>query len=303
MHKYLVTGGAGFIGSHIAEKLVELGHEVVIFDNFSTGKIENLDGIKGQIRIVQGDIRDLSSVREAVKGVDYITHHAAQISVPKSVSEPGETLEINTRGTLNVLMAAQESGIKKITFASSSAVYGDTTNIPTNEEEQLRPLSPYAVSKALSEYYCSAFAHLYNMDIVIFRYFNVFGPRQDPSSQYSGVISKFIDRAKKGEKLELYGDGSQTRDFIPVDKVASFNISAFQKELKGAQIFNLGSGKTIQINELAKQIVDSYGGRSQIMCAAARQGDIMHSCADISRITGQFDVSTDYSLAEYLANI
>ena len=303
MHKYLVTGGAGFIGSHIAEKLVELGHEVVIFDNFSTGKLENLDGIKGQIKIIQGDIRDLASVREAVKGVDYITHHAAQISVPKSVSEPGETLVINTRGTLNVLMAAQENSIRKIAFASSSAVYGDTTNIPTKEDEKLRPLSPYAVSKALSEYYCSAFANLYNMDIVIFRYFNVFGPRQDPSSQYSGVISKFIDRAKKGVELELYGDGSQTRDFIPVDKVASLNISAFKKDIKGAQIFNLGSGKTIQINELAKQIVDLYGGRSRVIYAEARQGDIRHSCADISKLKEQFDISIDYSLSEQIADI
>ena len=300
MAKYLITGGAGFIGSHIADKLVELGHEVVIFDDFSAGKMENLKAIENKIKVIKGDVRDLQQVRTATENIDFIAHHAAQISVPKSMTNPQETLDINTLGTLNVLIAAQENGVKKITFASSSAVYGDTKNIPTDEEESLSPLSPYAVSKALSEYYCETFASLYKMDIVIFRYFNVFGPRQAPSSPYSGVISKFISRVRTGEPLEIYGDGEQTRDFVPVEKVVEANITALGSDLKGSNIFNIGSGKTISIKRLAETISQSKSG---IRFLEARQGDIMHSCANANKVQKRFGLDLSYDLAEKLAKI
>ncbi len=301
--KYLITGGAGFIGSHIAEKLVNLGHEVVIFDNFSTGKRENLAPIEDKIEVVEGDICDLEVLKQACQGVDCISHHAAQISVPVSLEKPQETLDINAKGTLNVLIAAQENNVKKVTYSSSSAVYGDTENLPITEEEPLSPLSPYAVGKALGEYYCEVFSYLYGLDITMFRYFNVFGQRQDPSSQYSGVIAKFIKATKAGEELTIYGDGEQTRDFMPVDSIVQANISAFEAESPGLKILNIGAGQTITINQLANTIKEIHNADSKINHEQARDGDIVHSCADIEKAKKHLNWDSSYSLKQELLKI
>lgn len=270
----LITGGAGFIGSHIAKKLIALGHRVIVFDDFSTGKKENLKGLK--IKLIEGDIRDLNTLKKAMHGVDFVCHHAAQISVPKSISNPQETIEINGLGTLNVLLAAKENNVKKITFASSSAVYGDTKNLPIKEKEPIKPLSPYAVSKLLGEYYLKAFSHLYGMKIAIFRYFNVFGDGQDPNSPYSAAIPKFIKMVNTGDPITVFGDGMQTRDFVSVEDVVDANIKALNTET-GEAPMNIGCGHAITINELANAI----GGKT--IHLPERKGDIKHSLADISR--------------------
>ncbi|EKD48020.1 MAG: hypothetical protein ACD_65C00161G0002 [uncultured bacterium] len=285
MAKILVTGGAGFIGSHIAEKMVGLGHDVVILDDFSTGKEENLAGFKDKIKLIKGDVRDLVTVRDATIGIDYISHHAAQIYVPVSIDSPRDTLEVNTKGTLNLLIAAKENNVKKITFASSSAVYGDTENIPVKEDEPLQPMSPYAVSKAISEYYIEVFNKLYGMNAVIFRYFNVFGERQDPLSPYSGVISRFIQLAKKNETMAIYGDGNQTRDFININSLVEANAKALLDDgITGLEIMNLGSGEELTINALAELIIKANKSASKIAYSPARDGDIYRSCANTEKI-------------------
>lgn len=271
MAKYLITGGAGFIGSHLAEKLVELGNEVVIFDNFSTGKRENVKDIE----IIEGDICDAEALQKACEGIDFISHHAAQISVPRSIEDPKETLEINAKGTLNVLKAAQENKVKKVVFASSSAVYGDTENLPIRESEPVKPLSPYAVSKLLGEYYCQTFSHLYDLETTVFRYFNIFGERQDPNSPYAAAIPKFIELAKQKKPLTIFGDGKQTRDFVHVSDVVEANIKAFNTKTD-AQPINIGSGEKIEVSNLASMI------SSNITHEPEREGDIKHSLANIS---------------------
>ncbi len=274
--KYLITGGAGFIGSHIAQKLVALGEQVIVFDNFSTGKKENIAHIADKIEVVEGDITDLEALTKATKGVDYIAHHAAQISVPKSIENPQETMAVNGQGTLNVLMAAQKNGVKKITFASSSAVYGDTENLPVTEEEPIKPLSPYAVSKALGEYYCQAYSHLHNLDVTVFRYFNVYGERQDPNSPYAAAIPIFKKLASEGKPLKIFGDGSQTRDFVNVSDVADANIKALCTKTDSFPV-NIGTGQAITINDLARLI------SANVVNEPERPGDIKHSVSDISR--------------------
>lgn len=272
--KYLITGGAGFIGSHLAKKLLELGHEVRILDNFSTGKKENLENLP--IELIEGDIRELDTMKKACEGVDFISHHAAQISVPLSIKDSKETLDINGQGTLNILIAAHEAGVKKVTLASSSAVYGDTENLPVKESEPVKPLSPYAVSKLLGEYYCQTFAHLYGIEIAIFRYFNVYGEGQDPDSPYAAAIPKFKRLIEEGKPVTIFGDGTQTRDFIHVSDVVDINIKAFETET-GLDPINIGSGKSIKINELAQMMA------KEIQYTEEREGDIKHSVADIEK--------------------
>jgi len=272
MAKYLITGGAGFIGSHLAKRLLELGQNVVIFDNFSTGRPENVEGIE----VVRGDIRDMGAIQKATKGVDYVSHHAAQISVPKSIEEPFETMEINDKGTLNMLIAAQENGVKKITFSSSCAVYGDTKNLPITENEPVKPLSPYAVSKLVGEYYLQVFAHLYGIEVTIFRYFNVYGDGQDPNSPYAAAIPIFKKLAEEKKPLKIFGDGSQTRDFIHVSDVVEANIKAFNLKTDASPI-NIGTGTAITIKQLALTI------SSDVQYAQEREGDIKHSVANVSR--------------------
>ncbi|MBU1019263.1 SDR family oxidoreductase [Patescibacteria group bacterium] len=291
--KTLITGGAGFIGSHLAKKLLELGHSVRILDNFSTGKREN---IHSEVELIEGDIRDLDTVKKACEGIDFISHHAAQISVPLSIENPEETMEINGLGTLNVLLAAQEAGASKITFASSSAVYGDTENLPITEDEPVKPLSPYAVSKLLGEYYCQTFEELYGLQVTVFRYFNVYGEGQDPDSPYAAAIPKFIRLKKAGKPLTIFGDGLQTRDFVHVSDVAQANITAFETKTDPSPI-NIGSGETVTVNKLAEMI----GG--EIDHQEERQGDIKHSSANIEKAKEAIQFNPKKSLKEGVSKL
>jgi len=299
----LITGGAGFIGSHIAEGLLAKGHNVHIFDNLSTGKIENLSLIKDKVKLIQGDIRDLKAVTKACDGTDCIIHHAAQISVQKSIGNPKETSDIDALGTLNILQAAKSNKTKKIIYASSSAVYGDTDNVPTKEDVQLKPLSPYGFSKAIGEYYCQVFSYLFNINIIIFRYFNVFGARQDPNSEYSGVIAKFTNMAKKNENICICGDGMQTRDFVSVSKIKEANLLAVDKEFQGCKILNVGSGHDITIKELADRIIKIYKSKSNINYGRKREGDIQRSCADIDNIKANLSWDEKFNLEQELMTI
>jgi len=303
MKKILITGGAGFVGSHLAESLLASGYEVSIFDDFSTGKIENLKKIKDKIKIIKGDIRDIKKVSNACKGIDVILHHAAQIFVPVSMENPVETMDVNAKGTLNVLMGAEKNGVKKVILASSSAVYGDTTKIPIKESTPIKPLSPYGISKAISEYYCQVFSRMSGIDTFVFRYFNIFGSRQNPHSPYSGVVSKFIDLSKKNSQLLIYGDGKQTRDFIPVDKIVEANLLAIKSNLKGSHVFNIGGGKTITVNLLAELIKDISKSKSSIKHIASREGDIVHSCAFIKKAESELKWSGKYDIRKEISKI
>ncbi|MDY0231151.1 MAG: SDR family oxidoreductase [Candidatus Saccharicenans sp.] len=280
---YLVTGGAGFIGSHLVEKLIQLGCQVRVLDDFSTGKEENLAHLTGQVEVVRGDIRNLDLCYQAVRGIEVILHQAALASVPASISDPVLAHEINLTGTLNLLLAAAKTSIKSFVLASSSAVYGDDQTFPKIEGQEGKPLSPYASQKLSSEKYCQVFSWLYGFNTVCLRYFNVFGPRQDPSSQYAAVIPNFITRMLQGLPPEIYGDGCQSRDFIYVENVVQANLKAASFDHFRGQAFNIGASKRITINELANSINSCLGAAIQPVYAAPRAGDIRESWADISR--------------------
>ncbi len=261
MSRFLVTGGAGFIGGHIPELLVKEGHEAVVFDDFSTGRMENLAAVEDCVDVIRGDIRDIDALRAAMEGTDYVIHHAAEISVIKSLEDPSFVNEVNITGTLNVLVAAKEKSVKRVVLASSSAVYGDTGKKAQDETMLPQPLSPYGVSKLAGEHYCRVFHYLYGLETVCLRYFNVFGPRQNPGSQYAAVIPKFIDRIIKGQELRIYGDGEQTRDFIYVENVARANLLACRIPNVAGKIFNIAGGRSVSVNELTeclKALVDCY---------------------------------------------
>ncbi len=283
MH-YIVTGGAGFIGSHITRTLVELGHEVTVIDNLSSGKRENISGLlsTGQVTLVEGSITDLDLLKGNFEGADGVFHEAAIISVPWSVGHPQETAAVNVMGTLNVLVAARDCGVKKVVVASSSAVYGDNPELPKREEMLPEPTSPYALSKMTGEYLGPVFSRSYGLDFVALRYFNVYGPGQDPASAYAAVIPKFVTRILNNQVPLIYGDGSQTRDFIYVADVVKANLCAMEKSVKG--IFNVASGERTSVNELSRLIPELMDVTVQATCEQPRKGDILHSCADISRM-------------------
>jgi nucleoside-diphosphate-sugar epimerase len=224
---YLVTGGAGFIGSNIAERLVQQGERVRVLDNFATGKRENIAPWLDRIELIEGDVRDPETVRRAMEGVEYVLHQAALPSVPRSVADPLTTHQVNATGTLNVLLAAREAGVKRLVYASSSSVYGNNPELPKREDMPTNPLSPYAVSKLAGEQYCRTFAQVYGLDTVCLRYFNVFGPRQDPASQYAAVVPKFVTAMLNGGQPVIYGDGTQSRDFTYVENVVEINLGVF----------------------------------------------------------------------------
>ncbi|MBA7636210.1 UDP-N-acetylglucosamine 4-epimerase [subsurface metagenome] len=280
--KFLVTGGAGFIGSHIVEELVRRKEKVRVLDNFSTGKRENIAPFLKEIELIEGDIRDSGTVKGAVKGVDYILHQAALPSVPRSITDPITTNEVNVLGTLNILMAAKEAGVKKLVYASSSSVYGDTPNLPKREDTVTSPLSPYALSKLAGEEYSKLFTSLYGLETIVLRYFNVFGPRQDPTSQYAAVIPKFISSMLKGKRPTIYGDGEQSRDFTYVLNVVGANLLATTSKVKG-RIFNIACGKKITVNELVKNLNKLMNTDTQPLYTDPRPGDVRHSQADISK--------------------
>lgn len=280
--KYLVTGGAGFIGSNLATRLVEMGEDVTILDDFSTGRPENIAHLQGQVQLIRGDIRDLDTVRKACEGVSYVLHQAALPSVPRSVADPLTSNSVNVNGTLNVLLAAKDSGVLRVVLAASSSAYGDSKVLPKVETMAAKPRSPYAVSKYAGELYAKVFFELYGLETVCLRYFNVFGPRQDPSSQYSAVIPKFIAAYLSGTSPLVYGDGGQTRDFTYIDNVVEANLLACHAPLAAGHSVNIACGEQITLNDLAFFIRGLIGKGPDPTYGPARAGDVRDSLADIS---------------------
>ena len=280
----LVTGGAGFIGSHLVDELVGNGCRVTVLDNLSTGHRNNIDHLGDRIDFVEGDIRDAGLLNQVVKGCEVVFHQAAVVSVSQSVLDPSHSCEVNDLGTVRVLDASRRNGVRRVVMASSSAVYGDDPRMPKTEDMAPKPLSPYAVQKLTGEFYASVFGELYGLETVCLRYFNVFGPRQDPSSPYSGVISIFMNKATAGEVPTIYGDGGQSRDFIYVKDVVRANLLAATETAAAGRVFNVGTGVVIRILDLWKLI----GGLSNVQIDPVfdppRAGDIRESVSDIGRI-------------------
>jgi len=298
--KYLVTGGAGFIGSHIVEALVQHHHDIVILDNLFSGNFANIHSFleKENVTFVQGSVTDLPLLQQLSEGADGIFHEAAIASVQQSIQNPLETHDINSTGTLNVLIAARDCGVKKVVCASTAAVYGDNPILPKQEDMMPEPLSPYAVSKLTGEYYCSVFSQMYGLKTISLRYFNVFGPRQDPSSEYSGVISKFIAQARQRKPITIFGDGEQTRDFVFVRDVVSANILAMESGVQG--VFNVGCGGQTSLNELAETVKTIVGIDVPVIYEPSREGDIKKSVADISKAKEILRYAPEYSVSEGL---
>jgi len=294
--KYIVTGGAGFIGSHIVENLAQNNHEVVVLDNLFSGTLANIEHFlkKNSVTLVQGSITDLPLLTKTFEGADGIFHDGAIVSVPRSIANPLATNEANVTGTLNVLVAARDCGIRNIVFASSSSVYGNTPSLPKREDMIPAPLSPYAVSKLTGEHYLHVFSEIYGINTVSLRYFNVFGPRQDPKSEYAAVIPKFITSILAHQSPIIYGDGKQTRDFTYVKDVVQANIRAMESSAQG--IFNVAYCKRINLNELVAMIMDITGITVPLSYEPARTGDVRDSIADISRAQASFGYSPEYTL-------
>ncbi len=280
----LVTGGAGFIGSHIAHRLLEGGHEVVILDNFFTGKRENCAAIAKDVRLVEGDVRSIETVEKTAAGCELVFHEAAIVSVPFSVERPQESHDVNIQGTLNVLQAARKAGARRVVFASSAAIYGEEPTLPKRETMRAEPMSPYGVEKITGEHYLATWSKLFGVETVALRYFNVFGQRQDPKSPYSGVISIFVDRILAGKPITFFGDGSQSRDFVFVANVVDANILAATQDAKvvSGHAFNVACGKRTTLVELATLIERAAGKKVERAFAEPRAGDIKDSLADIA---------------------
>jgi len=280
--KFLVTGGAGFIGSNIVEELLKRNYDVKVIDNFSTGKRDNLTEFGNNIELIEGDIRSFHIVQEAVKDVDVILHLAALPSVPRSINDPITSNEVNVVGTLNILEASKLTNVKRVVFASSSSVYGDNPTLPKEEKMIPNPLSPYAVSKLAGEKYCQVFTRIYGLETICLRYFNVFGPRQDPNSQYSAVIPRFIKAIKNNESPIIFGDGTQSRDFTYVRNVIEGNILAATADCEPGISMNCACHGRITLNDLAADINEILGKDVKPVYKDARAGDIKHSFADIN---------------------
>ncbi|MCL6098609.1 MAG: SDR family oxidoreductase [Bacteroidetes bacterium] len=281
---FLVTGGAGFIGSNISEALLKHGHLVRVLDNFSTGRRENIKDFLNDIELIECDICNYDAVVKSVKGIEVILHQAALPSVPRSIIDPIKSNEVNVGGTLNVLNAAKENGVKRVVFASSSSVYGDTPELPKHEGMMLNPMSPYAVSKLTGEKYCNVFSKIYGLETTALRYFNVFGPKQDPSSQYSAVIPKFIRAILNDEQPTIYGDGEQSRDFTYIANVVDANILAATKEHESGLAMNCACHDQITLNQLVDELNKLLGKQIKPKYVDPRPGDIKHSFAAIEKI-------------------
>ena len=300
MQKCLVTGGAGFIGSNLVERLIGDGVRVWVLDNLSTGFLENLQPFLGDIDFMQGDVRDLDTLQEVMVGVEVVFHQAAVVSVPRSVEDPIEAAMVNDLGTLHVLEAARRADVRRVVFASSCAVYGDLPQLPKREDVETRPLSPYAASKLHGETYAFLYSGLYGIETVCLRYFNVYGPKQDPTSPYSGVISIFMDRAARGELPTIFGDGEQYRDFVYVADVVQANLLAAHRDNIAGAIINVGTGSSVTVNSLWKSISQFTGVEGKPGRAEERPGDIRESVADISRARELLDYDPHYSFEEGL---
>ncbi|MDQ3636245.1 MAG: SDR family oxidoreductase [Acidobacteriota bacterium] len=279
--KVLVTGGAGFIGSNLADGLIEQGAKVVIIDNFATGFRENLEEIRGSFEFVEGDINDDSALKKAIKDVEIVFHQAALPSVPRSVDNPAETHEACVNATFNLLLKAKENNVRRFIYAASSSAYGNQEILPKVETMKPEPLSPYAAAKLMGEYYCSVFNEVYGLEAISLRYFNVFGPRQNPSSFYSGVISRFIDALMSGKTPVIYGDGEQSRDFTYIANVVDANIKAAQTNKGFGEVINTANGERITLNELLETLKKITGKEDvEADYQAERKGDVEHSQAD-----------------------
>lgn len=279
---FVVTGGAGFIGSNIAEALVRRGDRVRVLDNLSTGTHENLEAA-GDVELVEGDLRDADAVRRAVTGAEGVFHEAALRSVPRSVDDPTSTNEVNVTGTLNLLMACREAGVRRVVYASSSSAYGDDPSLPKIETLPANPISPYAVSKLAAEHYCRTFARLYGLETVSLRYFNVFGPRQNPESKYSAVIPRFLQLAIDGKPLEVHGDGEQSRDFTYIDNVVQGNLLAMDAPDVSGEVFNVACGTRHSLLAIADAIGAFLGASLERAHTESRAGDVRHTLADIGK--------------------
>lgn len=284
MEKYLVTGGAGFIGSNIVEELLKKGHRVKVIDSFITGKRENIKPFLKDIELIEGDIRDMSAVKKAAKGIKYVLHQAALRSVPKSVDDPSLTNDINVNGTLNVLMVSKEMGVKRVVYASSSSVYGDCGKFPEKEDFILRPISPYAVSKLTGEYYGYTFTKTFGLEVVSLRYFNVFGPRQNPESKYSAVIPAFIARMIKGQAPIVDGNGKQSRDFTYVKNVVDANLAAAKAKDVAGEAINIACGESYSVLDIVEVLNKYLGKVYKPEYAPVRRGDVRKTMADISKM-------------------
>ena len=283
MTKCLITGGAGFIVSNFTEYLLGKKFDVTVVDNLFTGKLDNIKHLKKSIKFIKGDIRDLGLLVKASAGADFIFHLAALPSVNRSVKDPVESNSVNVSGTLNVFQAAVKNRVKRVVFASSSSVYGDAITLPKVETMTPNPLSPYALTKLVGEEYARLYASLYSLDVVCLRYFNVFGPRQDPKSEYAAVIPKFITAVQKGEELTIYGDGRQTRDFTYIDNVVRANYLAAVTKKAGNMVFNIAAGKRISLLDLLRLIGEISGKKAAYRLSPRRPGDVKHSLAGIKK--------------------
>jgi len=300
--KVVVTGGAGFIGSHLAEELQNRGHYVIVLDDFSTGKRANIDRIlkKSSGEFVEGNVTDLALLQTLFKEAEYVFHQAALARVPFSIENPLAANEVNITGTLNVLLAARDNKVKKVVFASSSSIYGDTEVLPQHEAMIPNPLSPYALTKLAGEYYCSIFRDIFKLDTICLRYFNVYGPRQDPHSQYAMVIPAFISRVLAGTPPVIFGDGEQSRDFTFIKDVVNANIRAAESDANG--VFNIGGGKNITINRLAQLIIKLLQKDLGPVYDKPRLGDAKHTLADVSKAKA-FDYEPEWSLEDGLKKV
>lgn len=295
----VVTGGAGFIGSHLADRLVRDGHRVRILDDYSSGAPNNLVSVKKDAELIEGDIRDPRVLREAMTGAEIVFHQAARCSVPRSIEYPEETNDVNITGTLNVLRAAKAAGVKRVVFASSSSVYGSNPAMRKKEDMPTYPSSPYAISKLAGEHYCKVFHHIYGLETVTLRYFNVFGPRQSWLSPYSAVIPRFINGLLENKPLTIYGDGEQSRDFTYVQNVVEANVLVMKSVVEGEAI-NIACGQSATINELASHLTQLMGAKPQIVYTSPREGDVLHSLADVSKARATLGYVPETSLAEGL---
>ncbi len=282
--KVIVTGGAGFIGSHLAEELVRRGYHVTVLDDLSTGKMDNIEGLlkHNNVEFIQGSVTNLLLLQEVFKDAQCVFHQAAIPSVPRSIESPLASHDVNVTGTLNVLLSAKDNGVKKVIYASSSSVYGDTPTLPKREDMLPNPQSPYSVTKLTGEYYCHVFHQVYGLPTVCLRYFNVYGPRQDPNSQYAAVIPRFIKRSREGNPPIIFGDGEQTRDFTFVKDAVEVIILVAESDATGT--FNIGRGESVSINRLAELIIGLVGNSVEPIHEKPRSGDIRHSLADISQV-------------------
>lgn len=283
--RYLVTGGAGFIGSHLVERLVATGQDVVILDDLSSGRRDNFAAVRRRVSFIRGSVTDLSTCRRAVDGVDYVLHQAAVTSVQRSVDEPLAAHEVNATGTLNILQAARDAHVRRVVYAGSTSAYGNPATLPNREDQVTRPLGPYAASKLAGEQYCVAFHATYGLETVVLRYFNIFGPRQDPNSQYSAVVPRFIAAALQGEPPTIYGDGGQTRDFLHVANVVHANLLAARApaERVAGQVINVGCGQSVSVNDLWEQIRELSGVPVLPRYAEGRPGEVRDSLASIDK--------------------